>query len=133
MSVIRFDPWREFDALFRTPTGTRAGGWVPAASISESDDAYRIDLDLPAVAREDVEVSVRNRHLRISGKRRSDAPEGFESVRREHPAGEFSRTFVLPKNARVEDIEAKCLNGVLTVVIRKAAEAGPRRIEIEAA
>ena len=133
MNVIRFDPWREFDALLKPLAARRTAGWVPAASISESADAYRIDMDLPAVAAEAVDVSVQERRLTISGKRTNDTPEGFEPVRDERRGGDFSRTFLLPKDASEDNIEASSRHGVLTVVIRKIEAAGPRKIEIVAA
>lgn len=133
MNVIRFDPWRELDALFRPQAARRPAAWVPAANVSQSAAAYRIDMDLPSVAAEDVEVSVKERRLTISGRRGSAAPEGFEAVRAERPAGEFSRTFLLPKDASSDNIEASSRDGVLTVIIPKAQEAQPRRIEIVAA
>lgn len=133
MSVIRFDPWRDLDSLFRPLAARRPAAWVPAASVSQSAAAYRIDMDLPAVAAADVEVSVKERRLTISGRRGGEAPEGFEAVRAERPSGEFSRTFLLPKDASEDDIEASSRDGVLTVIIPKMQEAGPRRIEIVAA
>jgi len=133
MNVIRFDPWREFDALFGPQAVRRSAAWVPAANVSQSAAAYRIDMDLPAVAAEDVEVSVKERRLTISGRRASATPEGFDAVRAERPTGEFSRTFVLPKDASPERIEASSRDGVLTVTIPKEKEAQPRRIEIVAA
>ncbi len=134
MSIVRFDPWRELDAFFGARPARRvAEGWVPRATVSESPHAYRIELELPAVARDDVEVSVKDSALTVSGERRRTADDEWQVLRSERSPGSFSRSFRLPKNAREDAIEASAADGVLTVTIRKADEAVPRRIEIAAA
>ena len=134
MSIVRFDPWREFDALLSgRPVRRVAERWVPSATVSEAADAYRIDLELPSVARDEVEVSVKDRVLTISGERKDPASDGWKVLRSERRVGAFSRSFRLPKNAREDAIEASAADGVLSVTIRKVEEAVPRRIEIAAA
>ena len=60
MNIVRFDPWREFDGFISRPVSGpgQPTNWVPAVDISENDGEYRIELELPAVAAEDVSVSV---------------------------------------------------------------------------
>ena len=135
MNIVRFDPFRELDAFFGPRPQARASAPVAApATVSESARAYRIELELPAVDRDDVEVSVKDGVLTIAGERKHSSDEEWKVLRTERAGGAgFSRSFRLPKDAREDAIEASAANGVLTVLIGKAEAAGPRRIEIAAA
>ncbi len=128
MSIVRFNPWWEIDRSLNP------GGWVPVADVWETPSAYRIDLELPAVAAEDVDVSVNEGVLEISGERRPrERGEDERSHRVERRYGRFSRRFRLPENADEDAIRARVANGVLEVTIDKRAEHRPRRIEVIAA
>lgn len=138
MTIVRLDPWREFDGLFNRVGGHVAGNrtepdWSPALDISESESAFRIDLDVPAVAIEDIDVTVEEGVLTVSGERKTPTQEDHKPLRNERRYGKFSRRFRLPKNVLQDDIRASVRDGVLTVVLAKTAATQNRRIEIQAA
>jgi HSP20 family protein len=102
--------------------------------VWETNDDYRIDVDIPAVVLADVEVSLEDGVLEISGERQSATPEAGQSKHRlERRQGKFSRRFRLPDTADEENIQARASDGVLSVVIGKRASSQLRRIEIAAA
>jgi HSP20 family protein len=108
--------------------------WVPAVDIVELQDGFLLRADVPGVVAEDIEVSMEDGILTISGERPADSHDEAEGVRRfERRTGHFSRRFSLPDTANAEDIAAKCANGILEVTIPKLPEVQPRRITVEAA
>jgi HSP20 family protein len=134
MRGVRFNPWREFDELFSHPERASTDTWVPAVDVWETSADYRIDVDIPAVVLADVEVSLEDGILEISGERSSVTPENAQSRHRlERRQGKFTRRFRLPDTADEENIQARASDGVLSVVIGKRASNQPRRIEIAAA
>jgi HSP20 family protein len=130
MSIVRFDPWRALDRV-------ESARWVPAVDVWETADAFHIDMDVPAVASEDVEVSVDEGVLTIAGERKREPGEVDGQERRGHRYerryGSFARRFRLPDTVDAESIEARVVAGVLHVSIGKRAELKPRRIEVVAA
>jgi HSP20 family protein len=95
------------------------------------DDSFLLQLDLPGVAPESIELSVEENVLSISAKRAAPpTSESVESVIAERTFGTFTRQVVLGKTLDSERIEANYEGGVLTVVIPIAEQAKPRRIEV---
>ena len=134
MSVVRFNPWRDMDDLFGSHPRPSASAWVPAVDVWESADDFRIELDIPAVILEDVEISLTEGILEISGERKdSESDEKVKSHRLERRHGAFTRRFRLPEVADEEDVRAQIRDGVLQIVIAKRLNSQPRRIEIAAA
>lgn len=128
MSIVRFNPY------FVSDQPGAADGWTPVADVWESRDAYHIDLEIPSVPAEAVDVSVEEGMLIVSGERsRQERAEGERNHRLERRAGKFCRRFKLPKDADVQAISARVANGLLEVTISKAEEKKPRRIEVIAA
>ncbi len=173
MTVIRWNPLREIDDLFARagqfpPVGQkrtlnalhdRGGSFTPLADVSETPSSYFIELELPGVAADQVEVSVHEGVVTIAGERKApqqnetpqqieaqgqdhagpeqDSPEQDSSERqvhrRERHYGSFERRFRLPKDARVDAIEATAREGVLSVSIGRRKEAARRAIEVQVA
>lgn len=105
--------------------------WAPRVDLSETEDLYRIELDVPGMTRDDLNISYQDNQLTVSGERREEAKdEDSEYVRVERSFGHFYRSFRLPKTVNAEDIEATYENGVLTIEVPKAEESKPQRIEI---
>ena len=129
MSIVRLNPW------FEVNRGTAANNWTPPADVWETPSAYRIDLEIPAVRAEDVDVSVDDGVLIITGKRDrialTEAEDQAHRLERRH--GTFARRFRLPENADADGISAHIAEGVLALTVAKRAEARPRRIEVNAA
>ncbi|MBN2897014.1 MAG: Hsp20/alpha crystallin family protein [Campylobacterales bacterium] len=131
MLVTRFDPFRELRELenrflrtYSAPEKEGAiAGFTPSVNIREGEFAYHVDVDLPGVAKEDIKVDVKEGKLTVSGERNFKAEVKEEDYYKvETSFGKFSRSFALPENADVENIDAACDNGVLEVVIPKLAD-----------
>ena len=108
--------------------------FVPAVNTREASDAYYIEVDLPGVKKEDVDVSVDKNVLTISGKREvSNEIKEDDYYRVESAYGKFSRSFTLPENVDVEKIKASNENGVLEIVIPKqeVIKDSTKKIEIQ--
>ena len=135
MTLMRWNPIREFDDMFalRFP-GERRNGWLPAVDVRERDDAYQVEVELPAMSPEDVSITFREGVLTITGERKSaDAVQNETVHRTERRFGKFTRSFRLPQDADEDAIEAKADRGVITVTVAKREQAKPRQIEVQAA
>jgi len=149
MNITRFEPWSLFDALqrdFDRMGGRRVGfagtddnghsvaDWVPAVDIVEEPDRFVLRADVPGVKPEDIDVSMENGVLSVSGQRHEEKTEETEGVRRlERISGRFYRRFSLPDTADAEAISATSANGILEVVIPKQPEVKARRIAVTSA
>ncbi len=123
----------EFNSMMEQFLGANAGSGIQAyyvpASVWEDSNAYHVELDVPGVMREHVELTFEKGTLCISTKRQ--APEesraGLVDERR---YGRVTRTVTLPESIDPETIAAELNNGVLHVSIAKKPEAQPKRIEV---
>jgi HSP20 family protein len=132
MSLIRWEPFTGVDDLFARMPGflghwpralETSGGrnaWTPAVDISETDNEYLIRAELPAMKKEDVNITIDDRMLTIAGERKQRIEDKNERTHRvETVYGSFSRSFSLPDNADVESIRAESSEGVITVHVAK--------------
>ncbi len=103
----------------------------PDVDIHATEDKLILLADMPGVAREDLEIDLREGVLTLLG-RVGEAPEGFQLVREEYRVGGFTRRFTLSDDIDGERIEASLKDGVLRLVLPKAEKALPRRIEVRA-
>lgn len=140
MSLIRWNPLGELDDLFaRFPRGlyprqmlTEETEWRPAANITENGKEYTIRADLPDVKKDDIDVSVANGVLTLSGERRYEkTSEDEKEHRRETFHGTFQRSFALPEDVDVEGIKADTKDGVLIIHLPKQAAKQPRSVKIK--
>jgi HSP20 family protein len=107
--------------------------YTPATDIYETQDAIVVVADMPGVAAGDVAVELEGRTLTITGNPAEARPAGREAVRAEYRPGGYQRVFTLSDAIERDRIEARVRNGVLTLVLPKAAPARARRIEVKAA
>jgi HSP20 family protein len=115
--------------IFREP----AAGVFPAINITEETDNYYVRAELPGIKADDLELSIANNTLTIEGERKSDPEnENTKYHRREREAGRFSRKITLPAQIDASKTDAKCNDGLLTIVIPKAESAKPKKITITA-
>ncbi len=105
----------------------------PSVNVAETEDAYTLEVAAPGKAKDDFEISISNGLLSI----RSETEETNEEkeknyTRQEYSFNSFERSFSLPENANVEDVQASYQDGVLSVVIPKKSpgEAAVTKIEI---
>ena len=135
-SVGRWDPFRELDELYervntlwQSGLGGALDHWSPLADVEETDDAYTVELDLPGVAREDVDIQLDDRRLTVSGDIEEKERKGILH-RRTRRVGRFHYSVTLPGDVDADDVSAQLHDGVLTVRVPKSAQAKPRRIAI---
>jgi HSP20 family protein len=108
---------------------TIPGTWSPAVDILETEDAYLVHAELPGVRREDMDLTVRDGKLELSGNR--PPGEGRHFLRLERSYGPFRRTFPLGEAVDVDGIEASYVEGVLRVRVPKLAARSRRAIAVE--
>ena len=139
MSIVRWNPTREIDEFFnQLDRGFGGWGeniatsdWNPAVDIHETDDAFQIDLELPAVQPSDVKVTVKDGVLAVTGERKFEKETKGKVHRVERRYGRFTRSFRLPENADESNIAANSKDGVLYLKVSKRAEVKPRSIEVK--
>jgi HSP20 family protein len=127
----------EIDRLFEMPLAELArtsqvlSGWTPAMDLSEDKDNIYLRAELPGMKREDIEVSLHEGTLSISGERKSQSnhPEA-EVHRSERFFGRFQRTVALPTPVSPDKAKAQYKDGVLTVTLPKTEEAKPKQIDV---
>jgi HSP20 family protein len=123
---------REIDRLFEDTFARDGNAWTPAVDIKETNNDLRLDLELPGLKPEDVELTAENGVLTIRGEKRSERKEGEENRYHlvERSYGSFMRSFTLPKGVDENQIQADFENGILSIHIPKAALPQPKRIQI---
>lgn len=127
----------EVERMFRQALGTReaatAGAWAPALDVEETEDGFTLHVELPGVSPDDVEVSLEENVLTVTGERRfydEKETDGFKRIERHF--GRFHRSVRLPDRVDVDSVDAQYQDGMLTVTVPKAEEAKPRRIAVRA-
>jgi HSP20 family protein len=140
MTIVRWEPLREFDRLLNTAFESPATDWrslrrwMPAMDLVESGDAFVLRADLPGLSEDDVKIELEDSTLTISGERKTEhESEGDGYVRVERAFGSFTRSLTLPKGVDPAAVTAAFDRGVLEVRIPKPEQRKPRRIEIAGA
>ena len=143
MSLIRWDPFREFNTLpgrfggffgrdWDLPTATTT--WSPSVDIFENDNEVVIKAELPGMDAKNIEVRLENNVLLLKGERHFEKEakeENYHRVEREY--GSFSRSFSLPTAVDGDKVNAEYKDGVLKIVLPKKEERKPKPIKIAAA
>lgn len=129
-SGIRHDLERAFDEAFGPMlAATHKGHWQMPVAISESDTDLQIEMDLPGVTREDVEITFEDGRLSVRGERKP-SHSNRKKWRDERVLGRFERVFNLSDSVDPSAIQADLTEGVLVLTIPKKQEARPVRIAI---
>lgn len=136
MAVTRYQPTTDlfrpfFDDIL--PPFMRMGSTmrVPDTDVIEGKNEIRVVCELPGMEPNQVELSLENNVLTISGEKQEERTEEDDRYHlTERRWGKFSRSFVLPREVDADNIQANFENGVLTVTIPKSERARPRRIEV---
>jgi HSP20 family protein len=106
---------------------------MPAMDVFETEGAIVAKLELPGIEPGDVEVSVEDSTLTVSGKRELSSETNEENYHRvERRYGSFTRAITLPQTADVEKVSASFDKGVLTIEVGKTERSKPKKIEIKA-
>ncbi len=104
----------------------------PKVNLYDGDSQVVLEAELPGVTRDDIDITVTQDVLAISGRRSVDVPEGYSVHRRERGAVQFARSFSLPGKVDPEKVGAELTDGVLTITLEKAPEAQPKKITLKA-
>ncbi len=104
--------------------------FVPTTDIFETEDALTVVMEVPGVDREAIDIAVENDVLKVEAKIDPAKYEGMEPVYTEYNVGHFARSFTLSNKIDQQQINAKLEDGVLTLTLKKAKEAMPRKISI---
>ena len=123
---------RLFEGLSGRLLGEPAAGVFPLVNVTESSGNYYVRAELPGVKPEEIDISVTGTSLSISGERKiPPEDEKANYHRREREAGKFSRMINLPGQIDTSKVEARCTDGILTVIIPKSEAAKPKQITIK--
>ena len=153
MSLIRYQPlepmsWQSVDrwsnlrddlnSLFELPLwssfarqGQLFGGWSPALDLYQDKDNIVAVVELTGMRKEDIEISLHDGALTISGERKSQTSNDEKAERTERYIGRFRRSIALPNRVDANKISATYRDGILTVTLPKAEEAKPKQIEVK--
>jgi len=132
-----FDLRDEIDRLFEVPLANLArtshllSGWTPALDVYEDKDTITVKAELPGMKKEDIDISLHDGTLSITGERKSE--EKFESAevyRAERFVGRFQRSLSLPSPVAADKVKAQYKDGVLTITLPKTEEAKPKQIDV---
>jgi HSP20 family protein len=126
------------DNLFQNFLGEDSGNgnqrFAPRVNVAETEDRYEVEVDLPGLSPDDVQVELHENQLTVSGKRTQDHEASGKTYHRvERPYGEFRRVISLPTAVAEERIEARYEHGVLHVVLPKSEKLKPTRIPVSVA
>ena len=152
MSLIRYQTpdtsmWRSLDrfanlrdelnSMFEGPfwpnTARQAqlfNGWTPAMDLYQTNDDIVAMVELPGMRKEDIEISLHDGMLTISGERKDENAEGEKAARTERFVGKFRRSISLPTRVDSNKVNATYRDGILTVTLPKAEEAKPKQIQV---
>ena len=154
MSIIRWNPVRDLstfptdmlsmrddfnrliDGFFRgEPSDTTApftSAWIPAVDIAEHENDFVVRMELPGVAKEDVNITILEDILTVKGEKKQDREsKGSNYHRVERSYGSFQRSFTLPTAVKADRIDATFANGVLSITLPKAEESKPKQIDVK--
>lgn len=152
MNIIRWQrptltPWPAFgrladlrdeiDRLFDSPfagltqTTNVLSGWTPAVDVYEDKESFVVKAELPGMKREEIDVTLHNGALSISGERKSEVKhQDGEVFRAERFFGRFQRAVSLPAGVAADKVKAQYKDGVLTITLPKTEGARPKQIDV---
>ena len=104
--------------------------YVPNTDIYETEEALTLVMEVPGVEKKDLSVQLENDALRVEGRIDFSKYEGLEPVYAEYNVGHYARGFTLSDKIDQDGISAELADGVLTLTLKKAKAALPRRISI---
>ncbi|MCW2883986.1 MAG: hypothetical protein QOE54_3107 [Streptosporangiaceae bacterium] len=140
-NIVVFDPSQEFEDIYDRmgqlmgfAVGEPAAAalvrpWTPLADVAETDDSYVIELELPGVDKDHVDIQMNDNELIVTGE--LVQKERGRLRRRTRRVGRFEYRVVLPGDVNAEQVSANLSEGVLAITVPKAAAAKPRHVEIQ--
>jgi HSP20 family protein len=117
-----------FDAFFQNGASGRT--WFAAAALWEANDGFYVDVEMPGVQREDIEITLEKNVLNVAAERKT--PEDERTYwHNERGYGKVERSISLPESVDPESIEAELRDGVLHLKLSKRPETLPKKVEIK--
>jgi HSP20 family protein len=147
MAIVRYNPWQEMSALQRqlnnlfndvlTPTlGGEFGNLalIPAAELSETEDALHLKLEVPGMEASDLDIQVTADQVSIAGERKSETKTEEKGVTRsEFRYGKFQRVIPLPARIQNTNVKAEYKDGILNLTLPKAEEEKNKVVKVNLA
>lgn len=142
MTVTKYRPngtsqalgW-DWEKMLNNFFGDNLWGWegnYPVVDVKEEPEQYVMEAELPGLSDKDIDVRIEENMLTIASRHTEEKkPEKEQYLIRERTRASFTRSFVLPKNADKEQVEAHFKDGILRLTIKKLPEAKPRQIEVK--
>ena len=141
MSLVKWNPYRNLISLpdeidrffngFGLDLNESDSVWSPTVDISETENQYEVNAEIPGLKKEDIKLSVEDNVLTLSGERKVEKETDKKNYHRiERAYGKFERSFRLPKEVDAENIKANYKNGVLTVQLPKTEAVKPKEIAV---
>jgi HSP20 family protein len=142
MTLVKWRPRRNFfnlsESLFEDFLNSNRfhshvyEGWHPAVDITENEDAYNVQMELPGLTKDDVKISFRDDVLMVSGEKKyeeKDESKNYHHFERRY--GKFERAFRINSDIIVDKIDANFKDGLLMINLPKAEIAKPKEIEVK--
>ncbi|HEY4638416.1 MAG TPA: Hsp20/alpha crystallin family protein [Candidatus Udaeobacter sp.] len=127
----------ELNSFFDMPFSSGFGrtsqlftGWSPALDLYETGDHFAAIIELPGMRKEDIDISLHDGTLTISGERKHESNNGETAQRTERYVGTFRRSISLPTRVDASKVNATYEDGILKVTLPKAEEAKPKQIKV---
>ncbi len=127
----------ELDSFFELPFWSNVGragqlftGWSPALDLYQSNDNVIAVVELPGMRKEDIDISLHDNTLTISGERKRESKGDENAERTERYVGTFRRSIALPTRVDANKVSATYEDGILKVTLPKAEEAKPKQIQV---
>lgn len=127
---------RMLDRFFRgfdIEPSMETGGWMPPIDLSETSDKVIVKAEIPGINPGDVNISLQDNSLLLSGEKKEEKEESGKSFyRMERSCGRFSRTIDLPSSVDPDKVTAEYKNGVLEITMEKKEAVKPKHITVKA-
>jgi HSP20 family protein len=121
------DAFRTSGWLAAGPSG---GGAYPPVNVFRKDDDFVVLAEVPGIRKSDLDVQVKGNTIRISGTKAVAYPERAGMHRRERLGGRFDRALTLPIEIDAEGVRAECRDGILALLLPRAARDKPRTVQV---
>ncbi|HEV7868161.1 MAG TPA: Hsp20/alpha crystallin family protein [Chthoniobacteraceae bacterium] len=131
LSTVRDEIDRLFDLSWPTRDSGLFSGWSPALDVHDDKENFVVHLELPGMKKEDINLSLHDGMLTVSGERKQEREQkNGGSFRSERYFGKFQRSVTLPALVDASKVSASYKDGVLIVTLPKSEEAKPKQIEV---
>ncbi len=128
--LVMWDPLRDLTSSW--DEDFLSGDFLPSADVYQDKDNVIVEMDIPGIDAEKIDISVENDVLTVSGSREEKSEVKREDYyRKEVRSGSFSRSVILPMAVKGNEAQAESKKGVLKITLPKADEVKPKKIEVK--